>query len=293
MDKKFEELKKEYHDILIPEELDAVVNKALRQKTRKKRVTTSIVGMAAASAIFIGGLNTSPTFAKAMSEIPILESIVNVLTITEFNVNEETYNADIEVPAIENLENKSLQDALNQKYLEESKALYKQFQTDVEQLEELGGGHMGVASGYEIKTNTDQILAIGRYVENTVGSSSTTYQFDTIDKQNELLITLPSLFKSDAYIDIISEEIKRQMISQMNQDFNVIYWVDHPNQEEDMLSDLFEKIKPEQNFYINDNSKLVIVFDKYEIAPGYMGVIEFTIPTEVLSEVLVSHEYIK
>ncbi|MDU5177028.1 RsiV family protein, partial [Clostridium sp.] len=39
--------------------------------------------------------------------------------------------------------------------------------------------------------------------------------------------------------------------------------------------------------------KLVISFDKYEVAPGYMGVVEFVIPTEILSDSLVSNEYIK
>lgn len=32
---------------------------------------------------------------------------------------------------------------------------------------------------------------------------------------------------------------------------------------------------------------------KYEVAPGYMGVVEFQIPTEVIKDALVSHEYIK
>ncbi|MFB8736384.1 hypothetical protein ACEQPO_30285 [Bacillus sp. SL00103] len=34
--------------------------------------------------------------------------------------------------------------------------------------------------------------------------------YDTIDKKNHVLITLPSLFKDDRYIDVISENIKEQ-----------------------------------------------------------------------------------
>ncbi|WP_339316501.1 hypothetical protein [Paenibacillus sp. FSL R10-2734] len=41
-------------------------------------------------------------------------------------------------------------------------------------------------SGYEVKTDNDQILAIGRYVVDTVGSSSITFKYDTIDKKNQL-----------------------------------------------------------------------------------------------------------
>jgi hypothetical protein len=57
--------------------------------------------------------------------------------------------------------------------------------------------------------------------------------------------------------------------------------------------DPFEKITANHNFYINQDNKLVISFDKYEVAPGYMGVVEFIIPTEILSGDLVGSEYIK
>ncbi|KEF36209.1 Protein of unknown function (DUF3298)/Domain of unknown function (DUF4163) [Schinkia azotoformans MEV2011] len=295
MDKKIEKLKADYDNIPIPNELDFVVKKALQQKQRKNRETKWIAGVAAALVVFVGGLNVNETFAKTMAEVPVIGNIVKVLTFVEFKVDEETYNADIKAPAIHNLKNEGLQATLNEKYLEESKALYKQFQADIDELKAANGGHLGVDSGYEIKTDNDRILSIGRYVVNTVASSSTTYQFDTIDKQKGLLITLPSLFKNDAYINVISDEIKKEMISQMEKDPNLIYWVETPN---NLVEDLdlvgaFEKIKANQSFYINKDSKLVIVFDKYEVAPGYMGVVEFTIPSEILVDTLVSDEYIK
>ncbi|WP_338750320.1 DUF3298 and DUF4163 domain-containing protein [Bacillus sp. FJAT-52991] len=290
MNKKIEDLKREYNDIPIPSELDFVVKKALKQKPRKPKkpkMLKVIVSLAAASAIFIGGINVSPAFAKTMGSIPVMDKIVEVLTFTEFKVDEETYQADIKVPEIKNLEDESLQSTLNQKYAEEGKELYKQFKAEMEEMKESEGGHVGVSSGYEVKTDNEQILSIGRYVVNTVGSSSTTYKFDTIDKKNELLITLPSLFKNKAYVDVISEEIKKQMMTQMKQDSSVTYWIEDPKER-----DVF-KINPEQSFYINEDNKLVIVFDKYEVAPGAMGIVEFIIPTDVLKDVLVSHEYIK
>ena len=48
----------------------------------------------------------------------------------------------------------------------------------------------------------------------------------------------------------------------------------------------FKSISPEQNYYINDQGKLVIVFDEYQVAPGYMGIVEFTIPTNVIDTIL-------
>ena len=55
----------------------------------------------------------------------------------------------------------------------------------------------------------------------------------------------------------------------------------------------FDKIAVEQTFYITADSQLVIVFDEYEVAPGSMGIVEFTIPTEVIQDSLVSNMYIK
>ena len=40
----------------------------------------------------------------------------------------------------------------------------------------------------------------------------------------------------------------------------------------------FESIDEDQTFYLNQAGNAVVVFEKYEIAPGYMGMQEFEIP---------------
>lgn len=299
MEKGLKDLKNEYLDIPIPEELDFVVRKAIKENRSlkpKERSSFKKTIIAAASALIIMatvtvGINTSPAFAETLSKVPIVGGIVKVLTFKEYTLNDETFNADIKIPEISGLKDEELQKALNEKYLEENEKLYQQFINDMEEMKKSGGGHLGVDSGYIIKTDNDRILSVGRYVVNTVASSSTTFKYDTIDKKNEVLITLPSLFKDDSYINIISENIKEQMIKRHKEDENMIYWVSGVEDED--LIELFEKISKDQNFYINNDGKLIICFDKYEVAPGYMGVQEFIIPTEVISNVLVSNEYIK
>lgn len=293
MDKKLEQLKKEYKNIEIPDELDFIVEKALlKGKKEKKNGYKWIAGTAAAAVIFIGGLNISPAMASTLAEMPVVGSIVKVLTFTEYKVDKEKYQADIKVPAVSELENEDLAQSLNDKYIKEGKQLYDEFMADMKDLENNGGGHLGVDSGYEVKTDNDQILSIGRYVVNTVGSSSTIMTYDTIDKKNQVLLSLPMLFKDDRYVNTVSENIKKQMREQMKADENKIYWVSKAGLEDEEITELFETISKEQNFYINNEGKLVISFDKYEVAPGYMGVVEFVIPTEVISDILVSDEYI-
>lgn len=289
MNEQLEQLKSKYKNTPLPDELDFVVKKAIKQ-SKKSHVgwMKNLVGVGAAAIILVTGINASPAFAKALSDVPLVGSLVKVLTFTELKVDEGTAKANIKVPAITNMENKTLEAALNNKYLEESKKLYSDFTAEMKELKKNGGGHTGVESGYEVKTDNDQILAIGRYVVNTVGSSSTTFKYDTIDKKNQLLITLPSLFKENSYIRLISENIKEQMRQQMKADPDKTYWVD-----DKVNFESFESIAKDQSFYINNDGKLVISFDKYEVTPGYMGVVEFIIPTNVIADALVSNVYIK
>ena len=293
-DQKLKDLQKEYDNVPIPKELDFVVENALKQgKKKKKRSPQWLLGTAAAAMLFTASLNISPAMARTLAEIPVVGSVVKVLTWTEYEVTEETYDANIKVPAIENLENKELANTLNEQYRAEGKALYEDFIADVGDLKANGGGHLGIDSGYDIKTDNDQILSIGRYVVNTVASSSTVMQYDTIDKKNEILLNLPMLFKDDAYINLISENIKEQMRAEMlasNQEKT--YWVKGAGIADEELFDDFTAINAEQAFYITDSGKLMISFDKYEVAPGYMGIVEFEIPTNVLQNSLVSNEYI-
>lgn len=290
MDKKLEKLRSDYKNVPIPDNLDIIVKKAIKRSIRKRFPLKSITGFFTA-ALFVLSINTSSTFAKTLSNVPILGNVVNVLTFTEYTVDEPTYKADLKVPAVNNLKNKDLEQSLNKKYLDENKKLYDQFMKETESVKKDSGAHLGIDSGYEVKTDNENILSIERYVVNTAASSSTTMKFDTIDKKKEILLSLPILFKDKSYVKIISENIKEQMKDQMKNDESKVYWIPEANL--DYSIDPFVSIKENQNFYINKDHKLVISFDKYEVAPGYMGVVEFTIPTDVLSKVLVGHHYIR
>lgn len=48
----------------------------------------------------------------------------------------------------------------------------------------------------------------------------------------------------------------------------------------------FDTIEANQDFYFNENDEIVIEFDEYEAAPGYMGIVSFTIPRNVTEAML-------
>lgn len=299
---KLDMLKKEYLKTPIPERLDFLVKKALKDgsgNSIKKRSTMRIIRATVASAAVLVALltavvNTSPVFASTLLKVPVIRGIVEVLTFREFTVKEDRFNADIKVPSIHGLENKALESSLNEKYLAENKKLYEEFMAEMAEMQKNAQGNMGVDSGYIVKTDTDRILSVGRYVLIVKASGAEKIKYDTIDKKNEVLITLPSLFKDNSYVGIISENIKTQMRERMKADEGIIYWVSVEGRE--ALSEFvepFEKISEQQNFYISPEGKLVISFDEYEVGPGSMGIQEFIVPTEIIADILVSDEYIR
>ncbi|OZB92817.1 anti-sigma-V factor rsiV [Paenibacillus sp. XY044] len=296
MDNHMERLRTAYQDIPVPEELDRIVDQAIKKSShssRHRRVKyTWAAGACAAVILFLAAINASPAVANALSAIPGVDRIIKVLTLKEYVVDDPGgYHANIKVPAVTNLDNKPLEQGLNEKYMKENKALYDKFQAEIEALKKQVGGHLGVDVGYEVKTDNNEILSIERYVDESMGSTSEELKLDTIDKKNQILISLPMLFKDDRYVQLISENIMEQMKQQMMADDNKFYWVSGAA---DVLpTDEFQAIHKDQSFYINNDGKLVIVFNKYEVAPGYMGAVEFVVPTGVISDDLVSRKYIK
>ncbi|MEK4528056.1 DUF3298 domain-containing protein [Paenibacillus sp. FSL H7-0942] len=296
MNNNMEQLRKEYQEIPIPDELDSIVNQSIHKFSKEGRRGRGsnyrwLAVSSAAAVMFLVAINVSPPVAKALSSIPGVDRVIQVLTFKEYVVDESNYNAIIKVPSITDMENEQLQSGLNEKYMKENKALYEKFQAEISELKKQGGGHLGLDVGYEVKTDNDEILSIQRYVVKTAASSSEELQFDTIDKKNQILITLPMLFKDDRYVRLISDNVKEQMQVQMKADPNKIYWA--PGATDVPITSEFQSIAKDQGFYINNDGKLVIAFNEYDVAPGYMGSVEFVIPTDVLKDVLINNKYIK
>ncbi|MGE7879286.1 DUF3298 domain-containing protein [Peribacillus muralis] len=289
MEKELKELRDEYLRTPIPKELKDVVQAALNEKPRKKPKVGRSILMSAAAALLIvtATVNVSPAAAKVISDIPYMEKVIKVITFVEWKEEVNNSSAIIRTPAISGLGNKRLEQSLNDKYLSESQQLYKEFTDSMATLKEGEKGNLSVESGYEILTDNETILSVQRYTDTTAASSSTENQFDTVDKKNEVLLTLNSLFKDDRYLQVISENLKEQMRQQMAADPDKIYWIE---EEDDFTA--FKGIDEKQSFYINKDGKLVIAFDSFDVAPGYMGTVEFIIPTNVISGLLVGDQYI-
>lgn len=283
---------KDYQSITASRELKERVAEIMskeNKKTSSKKVFR-IVGGCAACMILAGGifLNMSPSTVYALSDIPVIGSIVKIVTFDRYTHTDGGYEADITTPSIEGLLDAELEKKLNDEFKENAGALIAAYEKDVKELKDEYGDetvHMGVTSDYIIKTNNDKILALDVYVLNAAGSSMTIHTYYTIDKQHNKQLTLDGLFKNGAdYVTPISEYITEQMLYE-NEHNDGYFWVG----DNTFGNEGFEKIAEDQKFYINDKDELVICFDKYEVAAGAGGSPEFAIPADVISDIYVGY----
>jgi len=70
----------------------------------------------------------------------------------------------------------------------------------------------------------------------------------------------------------IANQVIREEIDRRSQDPDNVYFDGTDGIEG------FQSITADQRFYINEDGNPVVIFEKYEIAPGYMGQQEFEIP---------------
>ena len=308
--KGIEDLKKEYSEIRMSEaQVDAFkqsIEKAKKDNRKRSsmRVWKNAGTIAAAVLItFIILPNTSAGVAHAMSQIPLIGNVVKVVTFRDYQYDSGTQIADVNVP---NLEVEDTGISLAQTTDEEGAAydgeteetlpiafslkestgeinadiealtaqIIEEFEADVKMqtgVKEVIVSHETVATPERYFT-----LKLSHYEASADGVENVYYY--TIDLTTGERITLADLFVEDAdYISVISKEIKRQMREQMASDENVAYWLDEEIDEWN-----FKEITGETQFYINADNKLVISFNEGEVAPMYMGVVNFEMPEEVL-----------
>lgn len=265
----------------------------LENRRNKKHIGKRItVAAAAVAGAFVILPNTSASVAHAMENIPILGKLVEVVTFRDYQYEDDRHRADIEVPELVpqsvtdevSEQSQVIQENL-QKTTEEINAEIQQItdkiMTEFEENLLYEQGYQDVIVKSEIINTTKDYFTLKLICYQGAGSGAEWDYFYTIDLKTGERIQLKDIFKEDAdYITPISENIKTQMREQMAADEMKIYWL------EDEIEELnFKQITDETAFYLNEEGKLVITFNEGDVAPMYMGVVEFVIEEEVITDI--------
>lgn len=144
-------------------------------------------------------------------------------------------------------------------------------------------GYVGMDITYHTIRNDDALLSVRFDATINAGGSGEYSRCFMLDKQTGNVLELSDLFLDGSdYIDVISAEILRQMTEQVNAGL-ADYFIPELGCPD---GDCFKEIAPDQNFYIDSQNRLVIVFDEYEVAPGSAGMPEFILPAAALDGIL-------
>lgn len=260
-------------------------NMSEKKERRKQRMVKVMATAAALTGAFIILPNTSASIAHAMEQIPIVGQLVEAVTIREYEFESDRYKADIDVTEIKvenQAEDSKVQENLDRTTEEINTEIKKitddliaQFEADVKQKE----GYQDIVVKSEVLTTTPDYFTLKLLCYWGAGSGYQWNYYYTIDLNTGERLELKDIFVDGAdYITPISENIKAQMQAQMDADEMVYYWLN-----DEMEDWNFKAITDDTSFYLNERGNVVIGFNEGDVAPMYMGCVEFEIPSEILS----------
>ncbi len=287
---RLENMKERYDAVVIPAELNdriqQEITRSRRQQAEKKAASRRhtfrkmIRGMAAAAGIlFTTALNTSPVFAKEAAQLPVIGGVARILTFRSYETEKDDIAVSVEIPTIEMIaaDTGITVDGINQEILERCEQYARDALLRAEEYRtaflETGGTpdewaehNIKITVGYEIRQQSNDYLSfVVRGTENWTNAYSESKYYN-LDLNTGRPVTLQDLLGSD-YVELADKSIWEQIARRQNAG-EVFFTA-----EEGGFTGISEYVR----FYINRDNRPVIVFEKYEIAPGSSGEVEFEI----------------
>lgn len=263
--------------------------KTMKKKNKiKKRIIRSISVAACICAVFTGVVNTNTAFAAQLLNIPVISDITNFVTIDKLALYDKYREINVEIPIIEGLEDTEAQEKINSILRERGIAVYdkaiensNKIMDESEKAGFLTSMPEIVNQSYTLIRN-DDILSFKVVTTEVKAGAYEIANFYNVDLKNSKLLNISDLFNENYdYISVINNEIISKM-KEANEKEDAGYFIDE-----------FTTIDDNTNFYINQEGKLVIIFNEYEIAAGYMGMPEFIINTSVFNNNISDLGYLK
>lgn len=266
--------------------------KMSQKNHRKTGIIRFAAAAAAAAGIFIALPNLSYPIAHAMEQLPLIGPLANAVTFRNYEYETDRHMADISVPEIqlpdvlpdvvpqesdvqEKLERST--EEINAEIKEITDKLIAEFESHIEDNE----AYQDVVVKSEVLATKEDYFTLKLICYQGAGSGYQWNYYYTIDLNTGERLQLKDLFQDGAdYITPISENIKEQMQARMDADEKVYYWLNDEIEEWN-----FKAITDETSFYLNERDNVVIGFNEGDVAPMYMGTVEFEIPQEVLADI--------
>ena len=269
----------------VPESFSNRVEETLsalpRQPRRIVRLRRVLLSAAAVLALLVALPNFNSSIAYAMGQLPVVGALFQAVTFRTYEVEEGENHVSIEVPQVmpqtaDQAESEGAQQ-INEKVTDYTDRLIAEYEEQMH-----ADGYFNLDVTWEVVTDTDRWFTLRINTDLVMASGNHEERYYHIDAATGQERTLSDLFPADYdYVTVISDELKTQMQARMDADAREIYWLEGVSQ---LGTYYFDAIDPEHNFYFDNDGKLVIPFNKYEVGPGTTGSPEFTLETPSLYE---------
>lgn len=277
------ELRRQYEEIPVPEEarrrMEEGIQMAKQEKRQKNRGLiwlrrageTAVAAMAVITVL----VNASPAAAQVMEQIPVIGTIAQVVTFRTYEDHSGKGEANVEIPKIEE-EGQTLE--ANREIEDYADSLIREYEDKIRAGEDQE--NYALDSTYEVIFENDRYVCIRIDTTVVMASGTQFVKVFTVDKETGETVSLLQMLGGDeTMLAAVSSNIMEQMREQMAADENVIYYLDSDMPEWD-----FKGLDGDESYYFDQDGELVVTFDEYEVAPGYMGAVEFVIPKSVTGD---------
>lgn len=283
--KRMEEAKKRYDSTPVPEELSERIQTEIQRaeiKRRKKRKRAalwkkSFAAAAAAAAVFVAALNIDTAFAEGAARLPGIGEAARVFTFRSYQKTSEDLSVSVDIPGVDKIaeDTGEMESKVNeeiyflcQKYAEEAQERAEEYKKAFLETggtqEEWEAHNIEIKVWYEVKSRTENYLSVAVMGTESWSSAYGEIKYYNFDRKTGGYARL-SDFLGEDYAETAEKEILRQ-IGEREKETGIDFW------EEDLPA-----ITDKTAFYVNAAENPVILFEKYEIAPGAAGAQSFEI----------------
>ena len=275
--KELEKSKETYESIVIPKELEGKVQETIEAsrrkrekrlaKNRRRKLYRWAVGIAAVFTVATTiGLNTSEAFAMEVQKIPVIGELARILTIRSYEKTEGDTQIAAELSEEVNAQIEKMTAQYESEAVERAKEYKKAFLETGGTEEEWAEHDIRIRVWYEIKNQTEDVLSFVVKGTESWTSAYAETRYYNLDLESNEFLTLESFLGKD-YVEKANESIRGQIEERMKK--GEAFFAPEEGG--------FETIEAEPDFYVNEKGNPVIIFEKYAIAPGAMGEVEFEI----------------
>lgn len=249
------------------------INMPEPKKSHKLLKRFALVPLSVAGFILL--INCLPSTVSALETVPYINKAIEVIDFRTWGWQWGDSKINIKEPKT----NDEDMNKVIKRYVEECKTVFNEY------FARKYNGYVAAEFRSEEIVNDDSIYTLRLYYTIQAGSSAEYSRYFVVDKNSGEIVIINDLFRLGTdWNGIISAEIKRQMAEAVANGEAIYFgygmWANNMN--------AFEKLD-EPNFYINEDHQLVICFDESEVAPGNMGSPSFTIPFEILEDIVVKN----